>query len=261
MIARGGVAALLVLTAGLAAGGAAAAENRTVERPMFDGNRLDWCATWQADCGRPAADAFCRSEGFGSATAFSEEPRIGAKTPTRIISTGAVCDQAGCSGFASITCAAGPSPGEGDRSAGLFTGATEAEAGTTEPLFRAAGTSAPGPKLITVPTPPQRAAAKAGAAKPAKLASAPVPKIAPAPRKVFAEPFFKGKRLDWCRGWKDTCGKSAADDYCKLKGYVAAVSYAPDLHIGARNPTRQIATGMVCDQAMCDGFKSITCSH
>src|SRR5690606_30726746 len=77
---------------------------RTVEKPMFNGNRLDWCATWGEDCGAPAADAFCKSQGFAGASDFAKEPHIGGATPTRLIATGAVCDAEQCDGFLSITC-------------------------------------------------------------------------------------------------------------------------------------------------------------
>ena len=71
---------------------------------------------------------------------------------------------------------------------------------------------------------------------------------------------FHGKRLDWCRGWKDGCGKVVADDWCKAQGFVQAADFTPDPHIGASKQTRQLASGLICDEARCDGFKVITCS-
>ena len=82
----------------------------------------------------------------------------------------------------------------------------------------------------------------------------------PPQSEVFNEPLFRGRRLDWCRGWKDSCGKSVADDFCRLNGYLAAISFSPDRHIGGTQATRQIASGMVCDEDMCDGFKMIVCT-
>ena len=57
-----------VLTAHLSAG------TKTVEKPMFNGNRLGWCANWGADCGEPAAEAWCVAQGFAGAERFHEGP-------------------------------------------------------------------------------------------------------------------------------------------------------------------------------------------
>jgi hypothetical protein len=90
------------------------------------------------------------------------------------------------------------------------------------------------------------------------LAAAGAPPLRPV-LEVFEEPTFNGRRLDWCRGWKDRCGKATADEFCQLNGFVEALSFAPDPKIGATEPTRQIASGLVCDHAGCDGFAEIAC--
>ena len=72
--------------------------------PTFNGARLDWCYAWSTGCGKQAADAFCKSKGFDNSTGFSMAADIGASTPTRLISTGAVCDQNFCDGFTFIDC-------------------------------------------------------------------------------------------------------------------------------------------------------------
>ncbi len=93
----------------------------------------------------------------------------------------------------------------------------------------------------------------------AVLAAAGAPPIRPI-LQVFETPTFKGRRLDWCRGWKDRCGKATADEFCQLNGFVEALSFAPDPKIGATEPTRQIASGLVCDHDGCDGFAEIACT-
>ena len=72
--------------------------------PTIQGYRLDWCREWASDCGRPAANAFCAMKGFSQATAFTPAQDIGAATPTKVIGTGQICNQAFCDGFQSITC-------------------------------------------------------------------------------------------------------------------------------------------------------------
>jgi hypothetical protein len=73
--------------------------------PMQGPNRLDYCYNWGVGCGQQAATAWCQAHGYaGGAVAFQEAHDIGASQPTRLIGTGAVCDQNFCDGFASITC-------------------------------------------------------------------------------------------------------------------------------------------------------------
>jgi hypothetical protein len=80
------------------------ADTETFRNPIHNGNRLDWCYAWGTGCGQAAADAWCRAKQFRSAQAFTQDPDIGSRTPTRLISTGAICDQSFCDGFRSITC-------------------------------------------------------------------------------------------------------------------------------------------------------------
>ncbi len=83
----------------------ASAETRTFHNPMQGSNRLDWCYNWGVGCGKQAADAWCKAQGYADgATLFSEAQNIGAQHPTRLIGTGAVCDQGYCDGFTAITC-------------------------------------------------------------------------------------------------------------------------------------------------------------
>jgi len=77
---------------------------QTFTNPTIDGYRLDICREWAANCGKPAADAFCRRMGYDSATSFQPDHDIGARTPTKVISSGQICNAAYCDGFRSITC-------------------------------------------------------------------------------------------------------------------------------------------------------------
>lgn len=69
---------------------------------MVQGVALDFCRGWARDCGKPAADAFCQSQGYAMATDFVTRPNA---PPTRVISTGQVCDNMRCSRIGSLTCA------------------------------------------------------------------------------------------------------------------------------------------------------------
>jgi hypothetical protein len=69
--------------------------------------RLDWCLRWGEECGKPAADAYCRHRDPRRpyAADFSMAQDIGR---TQIISSGEICADPGCDGFAHITCANAP---------------------------------------------------------------------------------------------------------------------------------------------------------
>ncbi len=77
---------------------------KTFWKPNWGGDRLDWCLNWGTGCGKPAADKFCQSKGFAKAVQFPIDPDIGLAHRTRLITTGAVCDQAFCDGFKQVTC-------------------------------------------------------------------------------------------------------------------------------------------------------------
>jgi hypothetical protein len=81
------------------------AGSTTFVKPKQGANRLDWCLSWGQGCGAEAANAWYNAKGFaGGASSFSIAADIGGTTPTRLLSTGAVCDQDFCDGFAKITC-------------------------------------------------------------------------------------------------------------------------------------------------------------
>jgi hypothetical protein len=69
--------------------------------PEVDGTRVDWCFGWSKQCGKPAADAFCKLQGHKKATEFEKAVGVG---PTRVLSTGQLCDDPTCDGFKVVTC-------------------------------------------------------------------------------------------------------------------------------------------------------------
>ena len=87
----------------LAAGGAQAA-TKTFVKPMHMGDRLDICLQWGVNCGKPAADAYCQSRGYVKSAGHTIAQNVGAVTPTRLITTGAKCDQGFCDAFQTVTC-------------------------------------------------------------------------------------------------------------------------------------------------------------
>jgi hypothetical protein len=78
--------------------------SKTFNAPMFRGYRLDWCSRWATNCGKGAADRFCRSQGFSQASSWAIDYDIGLRSPTYVIETGQICKDKFCDGFKYITC-------------------------------------------------------------------------------------------------------------------------------------------------------------
>lgn len=92
---------------GLLTGTVTTQAQQRFDRPSVDGVRIDWCLTWGAECGKPAADRFCRDRGLPQATRFDIARAVG---PTRILGSGQPCNDKRCDGFAFIECAAREAP-------------------------------------------------------------------------------------------------------------------------------------------------------
>ncbi len=74
---------------------------RTISNPKVNGIALDYCREWARNCGKPAADAWCRANGYKTSVDYavtSDTP------PTRIISTGKICDKSFCDRIVEIKC-------------------------------------------------------------------------------------------------------------------------------------------------------------
>ena len=73
-------------------------------KPNLNGYRLDFCRIWADDCGKPAADAFCRLLRYSYATSWQKDHNIGMYTPTITIRDREVCNSYYCDGFRMIMC-------------------------------------------------------------------------------------------------------------------------------------------------------------
>lgn len=80
---------------------AIAAQTINFKNPKAGGVALDWCETWATNCGKPAADYFCRAKGYKKSVSFSKKNDIGY---TKILKTNQVCNSPGCDSFKFITC-------------------------------------------------------------------------------------------------------------------------------------------------------------
>ncbi|WP_373506163.1 hypothetical protein [Aestuariivirga sp.] len=75
------------------------AEVRNFFSPEVKGARVDACLSDGA-CGKPAADAFCKAEGYDHAMIFQRENAAS----TRIIDSGQACSDGSCTAFRQVKC-------------------------------------------------------------------------------------------------------------------------------------------------------------
>jgi len=76
--------------------------NQIFVNPVWKDYRLDVCLTWGKDCGKPAADAFCKANGFSeSLNAVADAGR--GYAPTRIVSNDQIYKE-NCVGWQQIIC-------------------------------------------------------------------------------------------------------------------------------------------------------------
>ena len=70
--------------------------------PKIEGHALDYCREWGRNCGKPAADAFCRSRGYLRADSF--RVRRGSP-PTMTIGDRKLCRASHCDRISEVVCA------------------------------------------------------------------------------------------------------------------------------------------------------------
>ncbi len=93
----------LLLGASFLAGSADAAV-RSFFTPTLEGERLAFCASSGDRCGKPVADAWCRSNGYNDALLFQREAALNPQTRALFADTRAVCTGASCLSFREIKC-------------------------------------------------------------------------------------------------------------------------------------------------------------
>lgn len=96
--------AALILLASLAASGGAEAAVRNFFAPEWNGERLSAC-TASGQCGKPAADAWCKAQGYDQSIMFQREP-VAQASP---IDSTSLCTAGGCTAFKQIKCHTGKS--------------------------------------------------------------------------------------------------------------------------------------------------------
>jgi hypothetical protein len=73
---------------------------KTFNHPKYAGEWVDRCLVWGSQCNQPAADEYCRRMGYARASDFAWTQMA----PTRILSSGQICNSFLCGGFSRVTC-------------------------------------------------------------------------------------------------------------------------------------------------------------
>ena len=79
-----------------------AAEAR-YKNPKVGKYALDYCKKWGKECGKPAANAYCRKKGYRRALRYGVKKNT---PPTKVISSGQVCKAPGCDRIDYVVCEA-----------------------------------------------------------------------------------------------------------------------------------------------------------
>ncbi len=90
--------ALLAAIALIVSAASAEAGVRNFFSPLAAGDRVDACLP-DGSCGKSAADAFCKAEGYDRAVIFQREPVM----KSRVIG-GALCEGQQCTAFKQVKC-------------------------------------------------------------------------------------------------------------------------------------------------------------
>ena len=97
MIAKTIATAPIIVATGATASGAA---GRSDFSPAWDEAPLEACLEVSGSCGKPAADAFCRANGYAESILFQRLPL----QATRRLDSGQTCNLGACMGFRQIKC-------------------------------------------------------------------------------------------------------------------------------------------------------------
>ena len=262
--------------------------------PELAGRRVDWCLTWGANCGQPAADRFCQQMGYARASGWNREVHV----PTYVLGDGQICMSPNtCHALSDVSCTgsggggqppAPPAPGGGGGGGGsqsypqptaqnlpvdwCLSWGADCGQPSADYYCRAQGYD----RAVSFSTVPAQMTRVQIGNQVCNLASGchalsnvvcagsgggdrpPSGGEPPAGPNVFHAPSFQGTRIDWCAAWGDQyCGQYAADLFCQSQRYAGATSFERDPGVA---PTISMQSGQICNWATgCVSIRNIVC--
>lgn len=87
------------------------------------------------------------------------------------------------------------------------------------------------------------------------------PHLSEAANAKYVNPKYNGYSLDWCKTFANSCGKPAADAFCRDKGHLYALKFAKKNKMKVK--TMCVGDHAVCDPRHhgCDSFSFIICKR
>jgi hypothetical protein len=76
---------------------------------------------------------------------------------------------------------------------------------------------------------------------------------------IFELPRTQGFLVDWCLVRGQSCGATAASEWCEANGFKAALDWEQVAAVD--EPTLSMGDGAVCRSKNCSAFQSITCGN
>ena len=89
----------------------ASADMRSFFAPTVNGTRVAVCLGKDSECGKPAADAYCRFAGYDRSVLFERE----SVSTSRSLGTGQACSGSECTAFRQVKCFTHKDNFEGDQ--------------------------------------------------------------------------------------------------------------------------------------------------
>jgi hypothetical protein len=279
---KGWLICLILLAPPVAAADFAVGGRGVFDRPKVGGVALDWCVSWATQCGQPAADGFCRTQGY--------QRSIGYLTYSagRTSVAGQLCEGDFCGGFLRIECDQGV-PGQGGSvTSGRQTRTTLTCQFTQGPLagrtidYTGYPGAVPGPVgqpcsdgaassgvAIAADSPQARNAVSvtASANNPFNPPVEPVgaeraastSKADQSTNGSFPFPQINGVAVDGCARYAQDCGQGGADQFCRTQGFASASrwNWAYDQRTWVIGSNRYCETGPGVN---CGGLRDVVCS-
>jgi len=260
--------------------------------PMIGRNRVDRCLHWGMQCDQPAADQFCRQQGFARAASFNTR----LARPTLVMGENEICNRADCAALENVRCVRDdlrpsnnyPPHDNYDRSRdgrdgffampmidrtrvdwclhwGVECGRPAADNFCQQQGFRRAEDFSYRPARPTLVMGDRQVCNRADCQAlenvrcgsdrepPRRDLDRPAP---PGGARTFQSPTVRGQALDRCLYRGRECDQPAADQFCSMQGFRRAVDFA----ITPFSPTLVLGENSVC-RVGCHAFSQITCSN
>jgi len=252
----------------------ASSQDKLFRTPSVNGYPLDRCLYRGRSCGKPAADAFCKKEGYSQAEGY----RISHSHNSWYLKENRACNNNSCQAITSLQCKAYSNQGGGQGQSVLYAKPKHRGTPIDECLrqgrdcgFKAAENycnSQGHRRMISYSS--AKSNSRTWLLKDNRYCSGndcrELRNIRcegknnnnDQARDFFSVPEHRGRRISRCMTSGKKCGQPVADEFCRLNGYRSADQFQRWYDAG---PTIRLGNQASCDKRSCDALKNIQCSY